>query len=220
MRLPRRFPLLAAFAAGVWYLRSVYRFRDPVRLPATQDGGAILSPADGLVSFVRRIEGGRADGLSVAELLGTPQQEGWLLGIFTGPLDVHFTYAPAEGTVLSAGRKPGERAAVPVSDAAQLLAGRAVNLLGSAAVRGNERYSYAVQGEGGQVVTVGLITPGAGLNATTYLDEGQTVRQGNKAAFLAEGGLVLLALPQSVTPQVSVGERVRGAETVVAGQAV
>ncbi|MHA0034060.1 phosphatidylserine decarboxylase [Deinococcus sp. PESE-38] len=63
---------------------------------------------------------------------------------------------------------------------------------------------------------MGLIAPGAGLQAVTYLDEGQTVRQGNKAAFLAEGGLVLLALPGSVTPQVSVGERVRGAETVVA----
>lgn len=216
MRLPRRFSLLAALAAGVWYLRSVYRFRDPVRLPAAQDAGAVLSPADGLVSFVRRIEGGQVESLKVADLLGTPQQGGWLLGIFVGPLDVHFGYAPVGGTVLSAGRKAGARQGLAAADAAQLLAGRAVDLLGSAAVRGNERYSYAVQGENGQTVTVGLIAPGAGLNATTYLDEGQTVRQGNKAAFLAEGGLVLLALPDTVTPQVSVGERVLGAQTVVA----
>ena len=218
MRLPRRFPLLAALAAGAWYLRAVYHFRDPVRLPPTDQNstGAVLSPADGLVSFVRRIEAGQVGGQQVAELLGTPQQGGWLLGLYVGPLDVHFTYAPVGGTVSSAGKRSGARQGLPLGDAARLLAGQAVDLLGSAAVRGNERYSYAVQGEGGQAVTVGLIAPGAGLQAVTYLDEGQPVRQGNKAAFLAEGGLVLLALPETVTPQVSVGERVRGAETVVA----
>lgn len=218
MRLPRRFPLLAALAAGAWYLRAVYRFRDPVRLPpADQSGaGAVLSPADGLVSFVRRIEDGQVNGQNVAKLLGTPQRDGWLLGLYVGPLDVHFTYAPVGGTVISAGKRDGTRQGLPLAETARLLAGQPVDLLGSAAVRSNERYSYAVQGEGGQTVTVGLIAPGAGLQAVTYLDEGQTVRQGNKAAFLAEGGLVLLALPGSVTPQVSVGERVRGAETVVA----
>ena len=215
MRLPRRFSLLAALAAGVWYLRSVYRFRDPVRLPAAQGAGAVLSPADGLVSFVRRIEGGEVDGQKVAELLGTPQQGGWLLGLFVGPMDVHFTYAPVGGTVLSAGHRGGQNRHLPLTDTARLVLGQAADVLPSAALRGNERYSYAVQDGDGRAVTVGLIAPGAGLNATTYLEEGQTVRQGNKTAFLAEGGLVLLALPDTVTPQVSVGERVRGAETVV-----
>ena len=216
MRLPRRFSLLAALAAGVWYFRSVYRFRDPVRLPATQDAGAILSPADGLVSFVRRIEGGEVGGLNVAELLGTPQTGGWLLGLFVGPLDVHFSYAPVGGTVLYAGHKAGTgNVHLPPLDTAQLVTGRAVDVLGSAALRGNERYSYALEREDGAILTVGLVAPGTGLHATTYLDEGQSVRQGNKAAFLAEGGLVLLALPEHLTPQVSVGERVRGAETVV-----
>lgn len=216
MRLPRRFSLLAALAAGVWYLRSVYRFRDPVRLPATQDAGAVLSPADGLVSFVRRIEDGGVEGLKVAELLGTTQREGWLLGLHVGPLDVHFTYAPAEGTVLNAGHKPGQSLGVPLTDAAQMLLGRPADLLESDALARNERYSYAVQQPDGQALTVGLVSLGRGLQATTYLSEGQSVRQGNKAAFLAEGGLVLLALPASLTPQVSVGEHVRGAETVVA----
>lgn len=216
MRLPRRFPLLAALAAGVWYLRSVYRFRDPVRLPAQTGPGAVLSPADGLVSFVRRIEGGEVEGLKVAELLGTAQQEGWLLGLFVGPLDVHFTYAPVEGTVLDAGHKPGQSLGVPLADAAQMLLGRAADLLESDALARNERYSYAVQQPDGRTLTVGLVGSGRGLKATTYLSEGQSVRQGNKAAFLAEGGLVLLALPAGLTPQVSVGERVRGAETVMA----
>lgn len=223
MRLPRRLSLLAALAAGAWYLRGVYRFRDPVRLPPGEPG-SVLSPADGLVSFVRRIEAGRGDaavdGVPVSALLRTAEHPatagGWLIGVFVGPLDVHYTYAPVGGTVGLAAQRDGSRSPVPLGDAAQLLAGRAVNLLGSSAARDNERYVFTVGGEGGQSVTVALVAPGAGLNATTYLEAGQTVRQGNKAAFLAEGGLVLVALPQSLTPQVSVGERVVGAQTVLA----
>ncbi|SEJ00784.1 phosphatidylserine decarboxylase [Deinococcus reticulitermitis] len=216
MRLSRRLPLLAALAAGAWYLRGVYRFRDPVRLPP-QEPGSVLSPADGLAAFVKRTQNGAVDGVAMTELLGPGEHAaGWLLGVFVGPLDVHYIYAPLGGRVAAAARQEGGRSPVPLGAAAQLLAGRPVNLLGTPAAQGNERFTLTVQAEGGPSVTVALVAPGAGLNATTYLEAGQTVRQGNKAAFLAEGGLVLVALPETLIPQVSVGERVTGAQTVLA----
>jgi phosphatidylserine decarboxylase len=65
-------------------------------------------------------------------------------------------------------------------------------------------------------VSVTLVAGAGGLNVTPYVRRGDEARAGHKLAFLAEGGLVLLTLPAGAIPQVSVGDRVTGAETVVA----
>lgn len=221
MRLRR---LLLPIAAGtaVWYLRSVYRFRDPVRLPA--ETAAVLSPADGAVSFVRRVEADRVRSdalnaaLKVGDLLGTgPVQDGWLLGILVGPLDVHYVYQPVDGQI-TATRHTGSRSNAALfgpGEALSLLAGQPTDLLSGRGTLENERLAVVTDSELGHITTT-LVAPGAGLNATAYLKAGDAARAGHKAAFLAEGGLVLLHLPPELTPQVSVGERVVGAQTVVA----
>lgn len=231
MRLRR---LLFPIAAGtaVWYLRSVYRFRDPVRVPP--DGsGTVLSPADGVVSFVRRVEGGRvqsealhaalkAEDLLGQHLPGTAAQDGWLLGIFMGPLDVHYVYQPVTGPVTDV-QHTGSRSDMALlgpGEALGFLAGQPANLLARRGTLENERLSFVTQTGAGRV-TVTLVAPGAGLKATSYLKQGDVdmASAGHKAAFLAEGGLVLLHLPPELAPQVSVGERVVGAQTVAAQQA-
>ncbi|MDV6373541.1 phosphatidylserine decarboxylase [Deinococcus arenicola] len=226
MRLRRLLvPVLAGTA--VWYLRSVYRFRDPVRVPTTA-AGTVLSPADGVVSFVRRVEGGKVQSealhaaLKAGDLLGQPgsegpAQDGWLVGIFVGPLDVHYVYQAVGGQVTDV-QHTGSRsnaALLGPGEALGFLAGQPANLLAKRGTLENERLSFVTQGEAGRVA-VTLIAPGAGLNATSYLKQGDAASAGYKAAFLAEGGLVLLHLPAELTPQVSVGERVVGAQTAVA----
>lgn len=208
----------------MWYLRSVYRFRDPVRVPPPRRPDAVLSPADGVVSFVRRVEGGRVQSdalnaaLRVGDLLGTAAAEdGWLLGIFVGPLDVHYVYQPVDGQVTDV-RHSGSRSDVALlgpTQALSMLAGQPSDLLAGRGTLENERLSAVIQGEVGQV-TVTLVAPGAGLRATSYLRPGDRASAGHKAAFLAEGGLVLAQLPADLIPQVSVGERVTGAQTVLA----
>lgn len=222
MRLRRLlFPIAAGTAA--WYLRSVYRFRDPVRLPT--EAGAVLSPADGTVSFVRRVEADRVRSdalnaaLKVGGLLGTggAAQDGWLLGILVGPLDVHYVYQPTGGQITDT-RHTGSRSNVALfgaGEALSLLAGQPTDLLSGRGTLENERLAVVTESELGQI-TVTLVAPGAGLNATSYLKTGDAARAGHKAAFLAEGGLVLLHLPPELTPQVSVGQRVQGAHTVIA----
>ncbi|MCD0157378.1 MULTISPECIES: phosphatidylserine decarboxylase [unclassified Deinococcus] len=216
MRVRSFLPLVAAGAA-LWYVRSVYRFRDPVRLPQVGPG-EVLSPADGTVSFVRRVQGTQVDGVNVAGLLNVPEAaDGWLVGIFVGPLDAHYTYQPVAGTVTQV----THRAAVlnvpllGAGAAAGFLTGRASDLLGGRGTLENERLSSVTVTPFGNV-TVTLVAPGAGLRVTSYQQAGDEGRAGFKAAFLEEGGLVLLHLPGAFTPSVGVGERVLGAQTVAA----
>ncbi|MFB9992140.1 phosphatidylserine decarboxylase [Deinococcus oregonensis] len=224
MTLLRRILPLAAAGAALYYVRGVYRFRDPVRLPPA-DAGTVLAPADGLVCLVKRVTGGQiyADSaphpIPVSDLMGLPgaAQEGWLVGLYMGPLDVHFTYHPVSGAVTRA-HHTGSRqntSLLSAGAAASLLAGRPADLLATRGTLENERHALTTQTPHGEV-TVTLVAPGSGLNATTYTREADTVRAGNKSAFLNEGGLVFLLLPAGLTPQVTVGERVLGAETVVA----
>ncbi len=210
----------------MWYLRSVYRFRDPVRVPSA-GADTVVSPADGVVSFVRRTQGGRVQSdalnaaLKVGDLLGseTAAPDGWLMGIFVGPLDVHYVYQPQAGQVTDV-QHTGSRSDVALlgpGEALSMLAGQPADLLSGRGTLENERLSFVTTGEAG-LLTVTLVAPGAGLNATSYLKQGDGASAGHKAAFLAEGGLVLLHLPAELTPQVSVGERVVGVQTVVAGR--
>ncbi|PTA66811.1 phosphatidylserine decarboxylase [Deinococcus arcticus] len=219
MRARSALPLLAA-AAGAWYLRSVYRYRDPVRLPPSAPG-EVLSPADGVVCAVRRVEGGQVAGeppLDVSALLGTPQvADGWLIAVFVGPLDVHYVYQPVSGPVRAAGHV-GARTNVPLVGAAEalaLLSGRPADLLTRRGPLENERLVSVTRSGAGEV-TLTLVAPGAGLRGTSFTRAGDEARAGHKAAFLEEGGVVLLRLPADHEPTVRVGERVQGALSVVA----
>lgn len=221
MRLLRLLPLVAAGLA--WYLRKVYRFRDPVRIVDAAPG-VVLSPADGVVGFVRRVGNGHIRAglngtpLQLRDVLGVPGADGWLLGVFVGPLDVHYTYQPASGQV-TAVKQRCSRANAPLLSLPGLLrvltGGRPPELLHTRATLENERLSVRTQTECGDI-TVTLIGPGSGLDATASLREGAQGRAGYKLAFLPEGGLVLLHLPDALIPQVSVGDRVLGTQTVIA----
>lgn len=219
MRIPRRLALLAAGAAGFTYVRQVHRFRDPVRLPAPAPD-SVLSPADGKVSFVRHIDQGHAEELNwpLSELLGQGvKPEGWLIGILVGPLDVHHTYFPADGHLSAVQHTPGQKQALGKNHLLPIMLQQPVDLLDVPGTRSNERFMYTLQSSLGpvQVVYVGSLW---GLQATSYAQQDDAVRVGNKAAFLPEGGLVITYVPLKLRPAVSVGEQVTGAQTVLARQ--
>lgn len=217
MRISRRLALLAAVGGGFTYVRKVHRFRDPVRLPAAE-AGALLSPADGMVSFVRHIDQGHAEELDwrVAEMFREAvAPEGWLIGILVGPLDVHYTYFPHNGEVLSAQHHAGQKLPLGKNHLWPIMWQQPVDLLDTPGTRENERATYTQQTELGKVVvaSVGSLW---GLQATAFAQPGDRVRIGNKAHFLPEGGLVVVYLPVDLLPAVSVGDRVLGAQTVLA----
>lgn len=237
MRLSRLLPLAAAaLAAG--YVRKVYRLRDPVRVV---EGGPdqVLSPADGLISFVRQVREGQvmagqgvagsqgvagpernhpgAGPLRLCDLLDTPAHDGWLMGIFVGPLDVQYAYQPVGGLVTAVSQQ-GSRANHPllgVGGVLASLAGQPTELLHTRAALENERLSVTTRSSLGDI-TVALIGRGDGQHLTPYLRGGGEAHAGHKLAFLPGGGLALLHLPEALVPQVGVGDRVVGTQTVIA----
>lgn len=221
MRLHRLLPLAAAGLAAV-YVRKVHRFRDPVRVLNAQEH-AVVSPADGVVAFVRRVVAGAVQSgpdsrpLPVNALLGEDGEDGWLLGIMIGPLDVHYTYQPVAGTVSAVTHhEPGRsvRLLNPVAQAG-LLAGRPTDLLASPGLLENGRLGITLHTDAGSV-TVTLVAPSGALDAMPYVKEGDRARAGYKLAFVPQGGLVALHLPASLAPLVSVGDHITGMQTVIA----
>lgn len=207
----RSLPLLA-LAGGAWYLRQVHRFRDPVRLPSGD--APLLAPADGRVVWVKR------SGSPEARALGWPDlpTDGWLVGVATGALDVHYSYAPISGEVSALSLTPARDGAPSLALATQLpLRLGGLTALDPAQLAGAERLSYRVEVPGDTAPVTGHLLPlGRQLGATVYAAQGGGLRQGNKVAFLPEGGLSFVAFGSHLTPAVSVGERVLGAQTVLA----
>ncbi|WP_309572873.1 phosphatidylserine decarboxylase, partial [Deinococcus sp.] len=205
MRLRRLLPLAAAGLAAL-YVRRVHRFRDPVRVLTAPDSH-VVSPADGVVCFVRRVTDGSVQAgpgdtpVAMEALLGTAAGDGWLLGIMVGSLDVHYTYQPVSGKVGTVQHHTGQANSALLNPLASvgLLAGRPANVLATRAMLENERMSVTLHAETGDV-TVAVVAPGASLDAMPYLKEGDRARAGYKLAFLPQGGLVLLHLPTHLTP--------------------
>ena len=222
MRVPRRLLLLGSVAAAAaLYVRGIYRYRDPVRLPAPA-AGAVLSPADGRVLLVRRVTEGRVEGQGAATvLLGWPEAPatGWLLGLYVGPLDVQYLYQPVGGEVVRAEFADGLAVQGGTGGGGLGLGARARLLLGQPAevpALGRPRLSFTLRAPEGAEVTVALPDTGGSAETLNFLRPGDPARAGNKAAYAEGGGLVLVALPEGATPQVSVGDHVTGAETVLA----
>lgn len=117
-------------------------------------------------------------------------EDGWRLGVALDPLSVRYVYAPQDGEVRALTRQPAH-----LPQQSQPADGLTLAL-------------------GGLAVT--LAAPTGRLQARTYFEAGQPVRRGNKLAFLERGGLVLLTFGPQFRPVVRVGERVTGAQTVVA----
>ncbi len=115
----------AAVAGAHWFLRKVWFYRDPLRIPPP-DPNLILAPCDGKVVYIRPVS---ADGTVFAEKLGRSipiteitradwegvAPEGWLIGVYMSPLDVHYNYAPIAGTVRRIVYTPA-RANLPMVD--------------------------------------------------------------------------------------------------------
>ncbi len=220
MRVPRRLLLLGSVAAAAaLYVRGVYRYRDPVRLP-TPAAGAILSPADGRVLLVRRVTDGQVEGQgAAAALLGWPEAPatGWVLGVYVGPLDVQYLYQPVGGEVVRA--EFSDALAAQGGAAGLGLGARARLLLGQPAevpALGRPRLTFTLRAPEGGEVTVALPDQGSHAETLNFLRPGDPARAGNKAAYAEGGGMVLIALPEGATPQVGVGDHVTGAETVLA----
>ncbi len=219
---------LAALLAGVQlYLRRVWFFRDPVRVPPDEPG-IIVAPADGKVIYIRPVE----KGLIFAEKLGeaipleeiTKAQsdwggEGWIVGIYMSPLDVHFNYAPVAGRVERIAYT-GARANLPMVDLWEYVRltylRRAVDLFGHRYHLVNERNTVFI--DGGDIRLAAVEIADKFVNKIDcYIRPGDTLRRGQKISFIKRGSQVdLVIFRRDVEFLVKVGQQVYGARTAIA----
>jgi len=224
--------LAILWGAAVLFLRRVWFFRDPPR-EAPRIAGALLSPADGIVVYVRPYSQGAVQvnklgqSIEVSEITKHPghlDQEGWIVGVYMSPLDVHFNYAPADAEVEAIVHTP-VAINLPMVDLWEYLRltylRRAVDLFSAAYRLHNERNTIFFRGQrpDGACLHYAVVEIADKFvnKIDCFVRPGQAVLAGQKLSFIKRGSQVDLIVPRDrITVMVEPGQRVTGALTVLA----
>ncbi len=169
----------------------VYFFRNPPRYTPTR-AGLLVSPADGVVEMITEVPAPKELGMDLL-----PRTR---VSIFLSVMDVHIQRMPADGTVVKS----------------HYFAGKFLNAAMEKASEENERQLLRVALTGGQEIALVQI---AGLVARRIIcdaREGDVVRAGQRYGLIRFGSRVDIYLPPGVSPQVVLGQRMIGGETVLA----
>lgn len=161
-------------------------FRDPAR-PGPRGDDLIIAPADGRVVGVTEA--------NEPEFLKEPALR---ISIFMNVFDVHVNCYPVSGVVEHRVYRPGAF----------------VNAAFDKASEANERMSLGIRSSRGRI----LVRQIAGLVARRIRADahpGETVRQGDRLGIIRFGSRVD-TFARGVRPEVSVGDRTRAGETVIA----
>jgi phosphatidylserine decarboxylase len=162
-------------------------FRDPDRSPS-QDPALVLSPADGTVMHA-----------GSANPADAPDDHAWLqVTIFLSVLDVHINRTPVSGRVTRVLYQPGTFLPAYKPEASR-----------------NERSEIWFDHGGISVVArqvVGILA----RRVVCRLQPGQDVDAGARLGLMKFGSRMDVFVPTSATLTVTAGQKVRGAETVLA----
>jgi phosphatidylserine decarboxylase len=170
------FGVLAAFMA--------YFFRDPDRQPPV-DNDLVVSPADGLVTRVQKIEEANP-------------HSAMLVSIFLSPLDVHINRAPIAGTITKIDYSSG-KFLMATDERASLV---------------NEQNVLTIEGEKITVVCkqiAGILA----RRIVCWKRAGETVELGERFGMIKFSSRTDILLPESVEVLVKKGNRVKGGTTII-----
>lgn len=162
-------------------------FRDPDRV-SPADELAVLSPADGRVLVAGSADPG-----------ATPPGEWKQISIFLSPMDVHVNRTPVSGRVTRVDFRRGGFLPAYHHDAAS----------------SNERSEIWVDHDGQTIVfrqIVGMLA----RRVVCRVQPGARIQAGQRIGIMKFGSRMDIFLPPSATLHVSVGDVVRGGETVMA----
>jgi phosphatidylserine decarboxylase len=208
--------------------RFVWFYRDPVRIPESTETGAIISPADGQIVYIKRFEDGAVASeklgrpielTEIAELPQTAGRSGWILGIYMSPFDVHYNYAPVAGTV-TAQRYRKADANLPMVDLSEYIRiaflRRPFDNFAAAFHLENERNTVVIQGGGAPDVAVVEIADKFVNKIDILAHEGDALQVGGKLGFIKRGSQVdVIVFSDSVRWSAEFGQQVYGGQTVL-----
>lgn len=162
-------------------------FRDPARRVPTE-AGAVLSPADGRIVAVERVQDIYAD------------REAIKVSVFMNVFNVHSNRSPVDGTVQSVHYFPGKFLNADL-DKASLE---------------NERNAMVMQTADGQIVTAVQVAGLIARRILCYVKAGDTLSRGQRYGFIRFGSRVDVYLPLTATVNVSIGDKVSATTTILA----
>jgi phosphatidylserine decarboxylase len=186
---------LAGAAGRVSWLAtagSALFFRMPERVPPA-DRAAVVAPADGVVSLISEAVPPPETGLG--------EQPRTRVSIFLSVLDVHVQFAPVAGRVLAAHYHPGAFLSADLDKASEV----------------NERNSLVIAPTvGGDAVVVTQIAGLIARRIVCDVSAGDELAAGQVYGLIRFGSRLDVYLPEGCVPQVRLGQRAVGGETVLA----
>ena len=196
--------LVGAIAFGITMIRF---WRTPTRrsdAPAEH----IISPADGNVIYIEKIEAGQVP-ISVkghtlaklSELTKTDILEGpcWLIGINMTPFDVHKNCAPVPGKVVLN----------------RHFDGKFLSLKDPVALKENERQTVVFDNNG---MKIGIVQTASKLvrRIDTYVKEGEMLQRGQWFGMIRFGSQVDIIIPRKYNVKVKLKDQIYAGESVIA----
>jgi len=162
-------------------------FRDPART-IPQDAGAVLSPADGRIVAVERVNDPYV------------QREAIKVSVFMNVFNVHSNRSPVDGTVQQVWYFPG----------------KFVNADLDKASTENERNAVWLKTVDGQDVTSVQVAGLIARRILCYVKAGDALARGQRYGFIRFGSRVDVYLPLNANVKVSIGDKVSATTTILA----
>jgi len=166
----------------------LYFFRDPKRT-SPADNSLILSPADGRVVLIQKV--------SENEYIGGPATQ---ISIFLSPLDVHVNRVPVTGKLELLKYYPGKYLMAWEDHASDM----------------NERAHFGVKHMSGMKILFKQITGFMARRIVYHLEEGESIRAGQRFGIMKFGSRMDVILPESVDIRVQKGDRTVAGESIIA----
>lgn len=236
--------IVLIWLAALVFLRRVWFFRDPLRCPEQTEDGIIIAPADGRVVYIRKIEDGGLYAEKLGEKIPLPEitgceagmpsrdadatltgererstfSQGWAIGIYMSPLDVHFNYCPYPGTVEGIYRK-NAKVNYPMLDVWEYIRvvwlRKMVDMFARKYHLENERNTIFLNANGLRMAVV-LIADKFVAKINCFVEENQALGYSQKLGFICRGSQVdLIIFSNNVEFEVDVNQQVYGGKTVI-----
>jgi len=206
------------------FWRFYYFFRDPKR--KAPEGRVIVSPADGYILYIRKIEAGTMPfpvkkGVSITldewpDEIMRLNQKGILIGIYMAPWSVHFNRAPVSGRVTEVISRPAKHQNLSMA--------RALMRLTWDMKPYEEAREYISQNARNTVVFQGEFPAVMVQIADRYVDQidcfvspGDQVQAGEKVGMIRMGSQVDLFIPNlpTITLNCKVRDKVAAGTTIL-----
>lgn len=193
---------------AIGYSLTMIRFwRTPKRKITAQEN-EMVSPADGNVIYIKKIEANNTP-ISIknghlselSELTKTTLLNGpcWLVGINMTPWDVHKNCAPIRGEIILNKHTKGTFLSLKKFDSETL----------------NERNTYVIEGNNIRVGVVQIASMGV-RRIDSYVKENTMVNKGDWLGMIRFGSQVDVIIPATAIIRTALGEQIYAGKTIIA----